>query len=95
MEKGTRSSQRVTITGEGRISLSRRVRAEAGFSTGDQVLVTPLDDGGVLVETPHQRLRRLQRTIRQNWQGPDVVGELVDDRRAEAARDLADEDGAA
>ena len=96
MEKEVKSSQRVTITGEGRIPLSRRLRAKAGFYTGDQVLMTPLDHGGVLVETPTQRLRRIQEKIGENWQGTtDVVGELADDRRAEANRDIEDEGGVA
>lgn len=96
MDKDQETSQRVTITGQGRIPLSRRVRDRAGFDTGDQLVMTVLDHGGVLLETPLQKLRRVQDEVRRNWQGEtDVVAELAEERRAEAARDAADEGGAA
>lgn len=73
--------------------MSRRVREQAGFEAGDQLLMTVRDNGGILLETPQQKLRRVQNTVRQSWQGTgDVVDELVDERRAEAARDAADDD---
>lgn len=73
--------------------MSRRVREQAGFEAGDQLLMTVRDNGGILLETPTQKLRRVQNTVRQSWQGAgDVIGELVDERRAEAAHDAADDD---
>ena len=91
MEKVHEASQRVTITGQGRIPLSRRVRDEAGFETGDQLLMTVLDHGGVLLETPSQKLRRVQDEVRRNWAGEtDVVTELAEERRADAAREAAE-----
>lgn len=70
---------------------SQSVPARSRVEKGGQLLLTLTDNGGVLLETPGQKLRRVQNTVRENWQGePDPVGELIAERRAEAAREGKD-----
>lgn len=50
-------------------------------------LVVYVEDGRVVIETREQLAGRIRRDVAAAWTGTgSVVDELIDDRRAEAAR---------
>jgi AbrB family looped-hinge helix DNA binding protein len=83
--------KRVTVGPGGRIVIPAEFRRTLGVRTGDQVVVD-LKDGDLRVRSLDAVVERAQALVRQYV--PDDVSladELIEDRRAEAARELEDE----
>ena len=79
------NDRRVTIGDKGGIVLSAAVRARRNWSVGTDLVVVDTEDGIELVE-----LERLKARVRARLAGRDLVGELLAERRAEAAREDAE-----
>ena len=90
MEDMKRDSGRVfrsTLDSSGRIVLPREVRELMHVSPGDDVQLVE-QDGALRLETPEQALREAQDYFTSLVPpGVSVVDELVEERRAEAARE--------
>ena len=77
-----------TVTPQGRVTIPAALRREAGIEVGDTVIVH-VEDGRVVVETRTQLAERTRRDVTRAGVRTSVVDELIDERRAEAARDQA------
>ena len=82
--------KRVTIGPGGRMTIPTAFRKSLGVGTGDQV-VMDLKDGDLRVRSLDAVVERAQELVRRYV--PDdvsLVDELIEDRRAEAERELRD-----
>lgn len=75
----------VTMGDRGRMVVPAELRDRAGLAEGTAVVLVEAPDGIVLLTR-----EQLKQRVRGDLQGLDLVGELLDDRRAAAA----DEDAA-
>ncbi len=81
---------RMTLDESGRVSIPVSLRTALGVGKGDSLLAIRAGDETVLC-TPEQALRKAQELIRQHIPpGIDLVGELLAERREEAARERRD-----
>ena len=63
-------------------------RAAAGLKPGDELLVEAVGEGELCLRTREQAIREAQAIVAQYVpKGRDLVQELIDERRAEAARE--------
>ncbi len=63
-------------------------RAPAGLKPGDELLIEPVSAGELRLRTPEQAIKAAQAIVAQYLpKGRDLVQELIDERRAEAARE--------
>jgi len=69
----------------GRVVIPAEIRERHGLKPGTRLVLVEREDGLVLM-TADDMLER----IRENCRGHDLVGSLLADRRAEAARDVAE-----
>lgn len=70
----------------GRVVLPARLRRAAGMEIGDDVIVR-LENGEVRLIKYADAIRRVQERLRPYLADSDVVAELIEERRAEAARE--------
>ena len=78
---------------QGRIVVPAEIRAELGFEEGVR-LVARVIDGELRILTYRANLERVRRQVREHIPaGSNIVDELIADRRAEAFREEAKEDG--
>lgn len=68
----------------GRIVVPADVRLRAGLAEGTPMVLVEADEGLVLLTREQLRVR-----VRQNLAGLDLVGELLAERRLDAAREDA------
>ena len=74
----------------GRLVIPSRIRKDTGLQPGSEVIVTA-EAGELRVYTREHALRKLQEFARGLVSpGSSVVGELIADRRKEAAGELKD-----
>jgi AbrB family looped-hinge helix DNA binding protein len=79
--KGTR------LGAQGRIVLPAHVREEAHLKQGDRLIVI-VEDGGILLLTPLQAVKRVQAMARKYVRpGMRASEELIRERREEAMRE--------
>lgn len=84
---------RARLDRSGRITLPQQVRDGLHLASGDEVLVVQNGDG-YRIETPEQALRAAQDYFCSLIPADaDLVDELLAERRAEVAREAADEAG--
>jgi len=70
------------------IVIPAECRAAAGLKPGDDLLVEALGEGELRLRTRRQALREAQAIVAPYLpKGRDLVQELIDERRAEAARE--------
>jgi len=85
----------LSATPDGRLTIPVQVRRAAGITPG-QTLVVYVDDGRVVLEERGHLLTRLQdeaiAAASAAGHTDNAVDDLLADRRAEAARDRADEE---
>jgi AbrB family looped-hinge helix DNA binding protein len=74
----------VTMGDRGRLVIPAELRAQAGLSEGTSVVLISAP-GGVLLVSRDQ----LKSLVRENLAGLDLVGELLADRRRQAAAEDA------
>lgn len=84
----------VSATPDGRVTIPAQVRRAAGIEPG-QTLVVYVEDGRVVIEERAHLLTRIQdeaiRAAAVAGHTGSAVDELIAERRAEAAREEADE----
>lgn len=78
---------RVNVLPNGRLVLPAEMRRQLGVDKGGQLIAT-MQDGVVRLTTVDQSLDEACALYRQYAsEGPSVVDDLIEDRRAEAARE--------
>lgn len=76
------------INKQGRIVIPAECRAAAGLKPGDDLLIEPVGDGELRLRTRLQAIKEAQAIVaRYLPPGRDLVQELIDERRDEAARE--------
>jgi AbrB family looped-hinge helix DNA binding protein len=76
------------INQQGRIVIPAECRAAAGLKPGDEVLIEPIGEGELRLRTTQQAIKEAQALVAQYLpKGRDLVQELIDERRDEAARE--------
>jgi AbrB family looped-hinge helix DNA binding protein len=79
---------RTRINQQGRIVIPAECRAAAGLKPGDELLIEAIGEGELRLRTAEQAIREAQAIVAQYLpKGRDLVQELIDERRAEAARE--------
>jgi len=79
---------RARINQQGRIVIPAECRAAAGLKPGDELLIEVIGEGELRLRTPEQAIKEAQAIVaRYLPKGRDLVQELIDERRAEAARE--------
>jgi AbrB family looped-hinge helix DNA binding protein len=77
---------KVRINQQGRIVIPAECRAAAGLKPGDELLIEPVGEGELRLRTRRQAIKEAQAMVaRYLPKGRDLVQELIDERRAEAA----------
>ncbi len=85
------TTEHVRLAPDGRIVIPAAIRHELGFHPGD-ALVLESDGDSLLVRSFEAVIRETQAAFSPyRIDGQSVVDELIADRRAEAARELAAE----
>jgi AbrB family looped-hinge helix DNA binding protein len=74
----------VTMGDRGRLVIPADLRERAGLAEGTPLIVLETPRGLVLLTRP-----QLQELVRADLEGLDLVGELIAERRAEAAAEDA------
>ena len=79
---------RARINEQGRLVIPAESRAAAGIRPGDEVLVEVVGEGELRLRTRRQAIRHAQEIVRRRLsEGRDLVAELIEERRREAARE--------
>ena len=80
--------RRARINQQGRIVIPAECRAAAGLKPGDELLIETVGEGELRLRTKEQAIKEAQAIVaRYLPKGRDLVQELIDERRAEAARE--------
>ena len=79
-----RGTHTVVMGDRGRLVIPAEVRTEHGFDEGTPLVLMDTPAGIVLLSRAQLRAR-----VRQDLTGLDLVSELLEDRRREAAADAA------
>jgi AbrB family looped-hinge helix DNA binding protein len=76
------------INRQGRIVIPAECRAAAGLKPGDDVIVETVGEGEIRLSTPRHAIKEAQAIVaRYRKKEGDPVQELIEERRAEAARE--------
>jgi AbrB family looped-hinge helix DNA binding protein len=76
------------INSQGRIVIPAECRKAAGLKPGDELLIEAIGEGELRLRTAEQAIKTAQDMVaRYLPKGRDLVQELIDERRAEAARE--------
>lgn len=79
---------RARINQQGRIVIPAECRAAAGLKPGDDLLVEVVGEGELRLLTRCRAIKEAQAMVaRYLPEGRDLVQELIDERRSEAARE--------
>ncbi len=77
------------VDNQGRIMLPSWWRKKEGVGSGTDLYVAVSNEGGLILETREQGLRRARALLRKYIpEGVNLSDELIAERRAEAAREL-------
>jgi AbrB family looped-hinge helix DNA binding protein len=77
----------VRLNQQGRIVIPAECRAAAGLKPGDELLIERIGEGELRLRTRQQAIKEAQAIVaRYLPKGRDLVQELIDERRDEAAR---------
>lgn len=80
--------RKARINQQGRIVIPAECRAAAGLKPGDELIVEAVGEGELRLRTKEQAIKEAQAIVaRYVPKGRDLVQELIDERRAEAARE--------
>lgn len=87
MKRKPQSTKGTHLGAQGRIVLPAHVREEAHLKQGDRLIVI-VEDGGILLLTPLQAVKRVQAMARKFIRpGTRASEELIRERRLEAQRE--------
>jgi len=79
---------RARINQQGRIVIPAECRTAAGLKPGDELLIEAIGEGELRLRTRERAIKEAQAIVaRYLPKGRDLVQELIDERRAEAARE--------
>ncbi len=79
---------RARMNRQGRIVIPAECRAAAGLKPGEDLLIEPVGEGELRLRTRRQAIKEAQAIVaRYLPKGRDLVQELIDERREEAARE--------
>jgi AbrB family looped-hinge helix DNA binding protein len=79
---------RARMNQQGRIVIPAECRVAAGLKAGDDLLIEPVGEGELRLRTRRQAIKEAQAIVaRYLPKGRDLVQELIDERREEAARE--------
>ena len=78
------TSHAITVGEKGRVVLPAALRARHGWEPGARLVAVDTELGAVLVSAEDAL-----RWLRARWEGRDLVGELLAERRREAEADSA------
>lgn len=81
-------NQAVKVDTQGRALLPKHVREELGVKGGGEVVLSRDENGRLYIESKQQVLKRLQARFAHI--DVSLADELIQDRRAEAAREAAE-----
>ena len=77
------------VDNQGRVMLPSWWRKREGVDPSTELCVTVTEDGGLVLETREQGLRRARALLRKYIpEGVNLSDELIAERRAEAAREV-------
>jgi len=76
----------LSVGERGRLVLPAPVRRQLDLHPGDKLTLTLTSDGSMKLESRRKALRRLRGSF--SHLGPGLVDELIEERRAEAHREL-------
>ena len=76
----------VKLDKNGRLVLPIQFRKALGFKPGDE-LILALDEGQLRIFTRREAIRRAQGLVKHLAPGRSMVDELIQERRAESARE--------
>lgn len=84
-------AERSTLSAEGRVVVPASIRKALGLEPGDS-LTFRLEGEDVMMTTRDAAIRKLQKMFRDapGLEGRSLVDELIAERRAEAAREIAE-----
>lgn len=88
---GIETGTRVRINEQGRIVIPVEMRRELGLQPGDEVAIY-VDEDRLIVETDASLLKKLRGLFAHIPKDRVLSEELIAERHAEAARELAQED---
>ncbi|WP_051099009.1 AbrB/MazE/SpoVT family DNA-binding domain-containing protein [Actinopolyspora mortivallis] len=81
----------IHANGQGRVTIPSPLRRATGVEPGTPLAVYE-EDGRAVIETRAHLAERIRRDVAEAWTGEgSAVDELIADRRAESARDDAEE----
>jgi AbrB family looped-hinge helix DNA binding protein len=87
-EIGFVMAARSRVNQQGRIVIPAECRAAAGIKPGDELLIEAIGEGELRLRTREQAIKAAQAIVaRYLPKGRDLVQELIDERREEAARE--------
>jgi AbrB family looped-hinge helix DNA binding protein len=73
---------------QGRVVIPVECRDAAGMKPGDDILIEVIGDGELRLRTKRQAIRKAQAIVgRRVSKARDLVAELIEERRKEAAHD--------
>jgi AbrB family looped-hinge helix DNA binding protein len=76
------------INQQGRIVIPAQCRTAAGLKPGDELLIEPIGEGELRLRSKRQAIKEAQAIVaRYLPKGRDLLQELIDERRDEAARE--------
>lgn len=79
---------RARINQQGRIVIPAECRTAAGLKPGDDLLIEAVGEGELRLRTRRQAIKEAQAIVACYLpKGRDLVQELIDERRGEAARE--------
>lgn len=77
------------VDNQGRVMLPSWWRKKQGVKPSSELCMTVTEEGAIVIETREQGLRRAQALVRKYVpEGFSLSGELIAERRAEAAREF-------
>ncbi len=82
---GSPTSQTLRLGARGRLVLPAAVRRQLGLQEGDRLVLLVEGEDELRLVRARRRVRRLRGLLSEQAQGRDLVAELLQERRAEAA----------
>jgi AbrB family looped-hinge helix DNA binding protein len=83
----TPASYTVELAARGRLVVPAGARRQVGLTEGDTLVLTVEDDGSLRMRRLKDQVKLMQGAYGRRAKGRSLAGELIQERRAEAARE--------